>query len=85
MMRFTFFEVYWAKNASRIFSVRVNGATVLPDIDVFALAGSSFTPVVREATVVAAGATTTISFVTTKDQAIIAAFEVGGFGTADFW
>jgi hypothetical protein len=76
-IRFTFSEVYWSAAGLRALDVRVNGATVVAGADPFAMAGAKFTPGVRDVTVVAgAGAGMTVSFVTVRDNAILAAFEV---------
>jgi hypothetical protein len=78
LLRFTFSEVWWAVTGARLFDVRVNGATVLPAVDPYALAGSrQFVPAVQNATVTApAGAGMNVSFVATRDNAILAAMEV---------
>jgi hypothetical protein len=78
LLRFTFSEVWRAVTGARLFDVRVNGATMLPGIDPYALAGSrQFVPAVQNASVVApAGAGMTVSFVATRDNAILAAMEV---------
>ncbi|KAF6249634.1 hypothetical protein COO60DRAFT_1466015 [Scenedesmus sp. NREL 46B-D3] len=71
-------EVWWAVAGARLFDVRVNGASVLTGIDPYALAGGrQFTAAVREVLVAApVGAIMTVSFVATRDNAILAGFEV---------
>jgi hypothetical protein len=60
-----------------LFDVRVNNATVATNVDPFALAGTKFRAVVRDITVAAgAGAVTNVSFVSTKNNAGVAALEV---------
>jgi hypothetical protein len=84
-LRFTFSEVWWTGAGLRVLDVRVNGATVLAGVDPFALAGARFTPGVRNVTVVAgAGAGMTVSFVTIRDNAILAALEVSTLGLNHF-
>ena len=79
LLRLIFSEVWWGAAGARRFDVRVNGATVLPGVDPYALAGAMFARAVREVTVVApAGAGMTVSFVATLDNAILAAMEVSG-------
>ncbi|WIA32781.1 hypothetical protein OEZ86_005965 [Tetradesmus obliquus] len=77
LLRLTFSEVWFGAAGARRFDVRVNGATVLPGVDPYALAGAKFARAVQEVTVVApAGAGMAVSFVATLDNAILAAMEV---------
>ncbi|WIA12618.1 hypothetical protein OEZ85_006275 [Tetradesmus obliquus] len=77
LLRLTFSEVWFRAAGARRFDVRVNGATVLPGVDPYALAGAKFARAVQEVTVVApAGAGMAVSFVATLDNAILAAMEV---------
>jgi hypothetical protein len=80
-LRFTFAEVWWAAAGQRVFSVLVDGATVLPNIDPYALAGAKFVPVVLEVTVTAAGATTVVSLQARADNAALAALVVRAHAT----
>jgi hypothetical protein len=75
--RFTFSEVYWTLADSRLFYVRINGALVISQIDIIAVTGGRFRPLVREVAFTATTAATSISLAATKDNAILAALEVG--------
>lgn len=78
LLRLTFTEVWWEAAGQRVFNVLVDGVTVLPGVDPFALAGAKFAPVVREVLVAATGPNMVVALQAVADNALLAALEVGG-------
>ena len=76
-IRLHFAETHWTTPGQRSFSVKINGAFVLQNFDIFVAAGGANKAVVREFTLLPDSAGKyTIQFITVKDQAFVSGIEV---------
>ena len=76
-VRLHFAEIYWTATGKRLFNVLINGATVLSNFDIFAVAGGQYKAVVRDFTATAsASGQIVIQFNTVTDNATIEGIEI---------
>ena len=76
-VRLHFAELYWTATGKRVFNVAINGATVLSNFDVYAVAGASYKAVLREFTATASSSgQIVIKFTTVTDNATIEGIEI---------
>eukprot|EP00898_Chlorokybus_atmophyticus_P007324 jgi/Chlat1/7593/Chrsp63S07090 len=74
-----FAETYWHESGQRVFDIKLQGATVLPNFDIVAAAKGPFTAVVKSFNVVVQnkpGQAIAISLVASKDSALVCAIQV---------
>ena len=76
-VRLHFAEIYWSASGKRLFNVKINGAQVLTNFDVFATAGGMNKALVESFPVTASGSgVVTVQFVSVRDNAKVSGIEV---------
>ena len=76
-IRLHFDENYWSSTEQRVFSVAINGTTVLSKFDIIAATGAKYTAIIKEFPLTApANGQALISFSTTTDNAKCSGIEV---------
>jgi hypothetical protein len=76
-VRLHFAELYWTASGKRVFTVAINGSTVLSSFDIYAAAGATYKAVVREFTATAdAAGQVVVKLTTVTDNASISGIEI---------